>query len=218
MCLYSQRYTGSHFLWLSSPHSESAPSLINRDTYPLMHRDEQSGWQAGSYSFLTSAHTVIHRTAGPLPFLLLLLHHLPLSLSTLLSVSFLALFLPSLLFVAHSLSTLVPPTPSPSTPIHWPTLSPSLSLFFLEARVSLLALHTITSIHQLSAYSSLATQLPFLYTMTTTPTILHTHVSLRHPSLTSHPSGRLNIAPHTLVLLPLLLLCLVQQLTPPKPP
>lgn len=76
-----------------------------------MHRDEQSGWQAGSYSFLTSAHTVIHRTAGPLPFLLLLLHHLPLSLSTLFSVSFLALFLPSLLFVAHSLSTLVPPLP-----------------------------------------------------------------------------------------------------------
>lgn len=115
---YSQRCTGSHFLWLSSPHSESAPSLINRDAYPLMHRDEQSAWQAGSYSFLTPASAECYnRTAGPLPFLLLLLLlllpcvPLPLSQSTLLSVSFHALSfsLASYFLHTHSLHYSPPP-------------------------------------------------------------------------------------------------------------
>lgn len=64
--LYSQRCTGSHFLWLSGPHSKSAPSLTNQDAYPLMHRDEQSAWQAGSYSSLTLASKEwCNRTAPP---------------------------------------------------------------------------------------------------------------------------------------------------------
>lgn len=51
------------------------------------------------------------------------------------------------------------------TPLHSHSLArflfPSLYLSCPEAHVSLLALHTITSIHQLSVYSSLATPLPF---------------------------------------------------------
>lgn len=67
--LYSQRCAGGHFLCLSGPHSVSAPFLINQDMYPLMHRDEQSAWQAGSYSFLTPASTEwCNRTAGPYSF------------------------------------------------------------------------------------------------------------------------------------------------------
>lgn len=83
-----------------------------------------------------------------------------LSLSTLLCVLSCSLFLPSFLFLSF-LPTLL------FIPCHWLTLSPSLSLPFPEVHVSLLALHTITSIHQLSAYSSLASSLPFLDAMTT---------------------------------------------------
>lgn len=187
-----------------------------------MHRDEQSAWQAGSYSFLTPASAEwCNRKAGPLS------SSSPASpslspLCTLPRSLLMSIFLPSLLFLAHSLSSLFSfLSLSPSFLYSYslaPSLSPSVSLSFPEAHVSLLALHTITSIHQLSAYSSLATPLPFLYSMTTTPTIQHTHVSLRPPSLTSHPSGQLSVPPHTLVLLPLLLLSLPPKLTPPVAP
>lgn len=96
-----------------------------------------------------------------------------------------------------------------------PSLSPSRYLSYPEAHVSLLALHTITSIHQLYAYFSLASPLPFLCSITTTPTILHTHLSLQPPCLTSHPLGQLSVPPHTLVLLPLLPFSLPSKLTPP---
>lgn len=96
-----------------------------------------------------------------------------------------------------------------------PSLSPSQYLSYPEAHVSFLALHTITSIHQLYAYSSLANPLPSLCSMTTTPTILHTHLSLPPPCLTSHPLGQLSLPPHTLVLFPLLPFSLSPKLTPP---
>lgn len=192
-CLYSQWCTCSHFLWLSGPHSESAPFLINQDVYPLMHRDEQSAWQAGSYSFLTPAHTAwCNGTAAPSLFLLFLLPSL--QACSLYSFSHsLPISLPSLLIFAHCLSSLFPflslTPPPPNCNSLASSLSPSQSLFFPEAHVSLLALHTITSIHQLSAYSSLATPLPFLYSMTT-PTTLITRVSLQPPSLTRHPLAK----------------------------
>lgn len=62
----------------------------------------------------------------------------------------------------------------------------TLNISFPEAHVSLLALHTITSIHQLSAYSSFATRLPSHYSVTITPTILITRVSLWPPSSMPH--------------------------------
>lgn len=107
-CLYSQWCTCSHFLWLSGPHSESAPFLINQDVYPLMHRDEQSAWQAGSYSFLTPAHTAwCNGTAAPSLFLLFLLPSL--QACSLYSFSHsLPISLPSLLIFAHCLSSLFP--------------------------------------------------------------------------------------------------------------
>lgn len=167
----------SHFLWLNSPHSGSAPSLINQDAYSLVQWDEQSAWQAGSYSFLTPASTEwCNRTAGSLPFLLFFLcFPLPYIYSPFLALSCF-LFPPSLLFPAQSPS----PSTTPSshthlhTYIHWRCLTPSLSLSCPKSPVSQLVFHTITPIHQLSAYS-LATPLPTLFRiMTTTPSILHT--------------------------------------------
>lgn len=107
-------------------------------------------------------------------------------------------------------------TPLPSLLLF--TGSVSFSLSFPEGHVSLLALHTITSIHQLSAYSSLATPLPFLHSMTTTPTTLHTRFFATPPFLTPHLSGQLSVTPHTLGLVPLLLLSLPPKLTPPVAP
>lgn len=130
-CLYSQRCRGSHFMWLSGPHSDSAPSLINQDAYPLMHRDEQSVWQAGSYSFLTPASAEwCYRTAGPLPFLSL--PCFPLSKSPLLCVPFLtlssSLICSSLLFSAHSHSSLFSFLSLPPHPFLYSySLAPSLS-------------------------------------------------------------------------------------------
>lgn len=125
-CLYSQSCTGSHFLWLSGPHSESAPSLINRDAYPLMHRDEQSAWQAGSYSFLTPASAEwCNRTAGPLPFLL---PCFPLRLSQSPPCTLpRSLLLPCLLFLTHSLSSLFSFLSLPPSPLYFYLLAPSLS-------------------------------------------------------------------------------------------
>lgn len=179
--LYFQRYISRRFLWLNSPRNISALSLLNQDIYPPMHRDEQTVWQAGSYSFLTPASTE-EKNSSP---------HLS-------SISpYLVSFLCPLSFSLDFYLFYYPPLPYPSTPIHSLSLSPFPSLSFTEAHVSLLALHTITSIHQLSAYFSLATQLPFPCTMTTTPTFLHTHFVLQ-PHLISHPSGQLNVDPsHT---------------------
>lgn len=135
-----------------------------------MHRDEQSAWQAGSYSFLTpDSAEWCNRTAGPLPFLL---PCFALPLSFLFPSPFspqLSFYLPSIPFPTHSLSSLFPfLSQSPLLSLLLFTCSLSISLLS-RSHVSMLALHTITSIHQLSAYSSLATPLPFLYPMTTTP-------------------------------------------------
>lgn len=60
--------------------SVSVPFLINQDAHSLMHRDEQSAWQAGSYSSLTPASVEwCNRTAGLLPFLPLLIPSFPIS-------------------------------------------------------------------------------------------------------------------------------------------
>lgn len=167
-----------------------------------MHRDEQSVWQAGSYSFLTSASTDWYKqnsrpppSPPPPPML-------P-SLPSLLSVSFSALSLSCCFFLAHSPCSLSPPPPSLSVYSYSSSLFLPISPpFFPEARVSSLALHTITSIHQLSV----RVLFNFLTSLFSTPwqqppLSLHTHVSLRHPSLTSHPSGQLNVPPRTLGLL-----------------
>lgn len=136
----------------------------------------------------------MQRNSSPLPF-----SASPASLSSSMLPLFIFSFSPylsllfhSLLIFAHCLSSLFPflsLTPPPNCNSLASSLSPSQSLFFPEAHVSLLALHTITSIHQLSAYSSLATPLPFLYSMTT-PTTLITRVSLRPPSLTRYPLAK----------------------------
>lgn len=204
--LYSQRYTGSHFLWLSGPHSVSVPFLINQDRHSLMHRDEQSAWQAGSYSSLTPASAEwCNRTAGLLPFLLLLIpfpHFLPSPhLFSLCLFHTLHPFIIPIYFFTSILSLL---------PFTRALVLPLGISFYPEAHVSVPALHTITSIHQLSAYSSLATPLPSFYSITPPLSWLHmfsmtpisypppahsslpwdSWVCLLSPSLAGHPHTR----------------------------
>lgn len=198
----------------SAPQSESTPSLINQDAYPLMHRDEQSAWQAGSYSFLTPANGEwCNRTAGPLPFPSLTVSShlctLPLTL------------LPGLLFLAHSLSSLFSFLSLSSlshfcSPIHWLPLFHPLDISPTQ-RPMFPCLHYTQLLPSINYMPTplLTYPLPFLCSMTTTPTILHTHLSLQPPCLTSHPLGQLSVPPHTLVLLPLLPFSLPSKLTPP---
>lgn len=166
-----------------------------------MHRDEQSVWQAGSYSFLTPASADWYKqNSRPPPS--------PPPPPPCFPHSQVYFLCPSLSLAAFFLHThpvhYTPPPPSLSVYSYSPSLFLPISppFFFPEARVSLLALHTITSIHQLSARVLFS----FLTSLFSTPwqqppPSLHTHVSPRHPPLTSHPSGQLNVPPRTLGLL-----------------
>lgn len=109
---------------------------------------------------------------------------------SLLSVS-LSVFIPCTLalFIA-------PPQPvSPCLFLFPGSVSPYLSPLAV-ARVSLLALQTITSIHQLSAQSSLASSLPFSQRWDNNPHSPAYTCSFATPSLNSHPCGQLNV-PHS---------------------
>lgn len=171
----------SHFLWLNSPHSGLAPSLINQDAYSLVQWDEQSAWQAGSYSFLTPASTEwCNRTRGPLPFLLLLFFlcfPLPYIYSPFCALSCF-LFPPSLLFPAQSPSPST--TPSSHTHAHLYSLALSRSLP-VSLSLSLFQSPLFPNLH----YTQLRPSIIHLLTlwlphfllfriMTTTPSILHT--------------------------------------------
>lgn len=167
-----------------------------------MHRDEQSAWQAGSYSSLTPASVEwCNTTAGPLPFLPLLIPSFPISspFPHLFHSFFLCLLqaLPLFIMLVSLFISVLWPLPFSSALV----LPLSIS-FYPEAHVSVLALHTITSIHQLSAYSSLASPLPTLYSITPPLSWLHMFLYDPHFTPTPHtqlpPSGQLSVPPPSL--------------------
>lgn len=173
-----------------------------------MHRDEQSVWQAGSYSFLTPASTDWYKQnsrpppSPPPPML-------P-SFPSLLSVSFsaLSLSLPCCLFLAHSPCSLSPPPPSLSVYSYSPSLFLPISPPFFQRPVFLYLHYTqlLPSINYLPG-SSLASSLPFSQRHDNNPHYPCIHM-FRRDTLLSPPTplGSWMYLPAHLVFFPLLLL------------